>query len=85
MNADSEVVIARKKEVPREELTRQMFMLEGITTDFYRAPGRGVLDSMWTALHFGDYLSFYLAIAYGADPTPVPMLQNLKQQLKDAS
>ena len=69
----------------REELTRQMFMLEGITTDFYRAPGRGTLDSMWTSLHFGDYLSFYLAIAYGVDPTPVPMLQNLKQQLKDAS
>lgn len=69
----------------REEFTRQIFMLEGITTDFYRAPGRSVLDSMWTALHFGDYLSFYLAIAYGVDPTPVPVLQNLKQQLKDAS
>ncbi len=69
----------------REEFTRQIYMLEGVTTDFYRAPGRGVLDSMWSALHFGDYLSFYLAIAYGADPTPVPMLQNLKQKLKDAS
>jgi len=69
----------------REEFTRQIFMLEGITTDFYRAPGRGILDSMWTALHFGDYLSFYLAMAYGTDPTPVPVLQNLKHQLKGAS
>jgi glucose/mannose-6-phosphate isomerase len=69
----------------REEFTRKMFMLEGITTDFFRAPGRSVLDSMWTALHFGDYLSFYLAIAYGADPTPVPMLQDLKQKLAGAS
>ena len=67
----------------REELTRKIFMLEGITTDFYRAPGRAILDSMWTALHFGDYLSFYLAIAYGTDPTPVPMLQSLKQKLKE--
>lgn len=69
----------------REEFTREIFMLEAITTDFFRAPGKGILDSMWTALHFGDYLSFYLAIAYGVDPTPVPMLQTLKQKLKQVS
>lgn len=66
----------------REEFTREIFMLEGITTDFFRAPGRAVLDSMWTALHFGDYLSFYLAVAYGVDPTPVPVLETLKEKLK---
>lgn len=69
----------------REEFTREIFMLEGITTDFFRAPGRDVLDSMWTALHFGDYLSFYLAMAYGVDPTPVPVLQSLKQKLTGES
>lgn len=68
----------------REEFTRKTMMLEGIATDFYRAPNIGILADMWAALHFGDYLSYYLAIAYGADPTPVPMLENLKQTLKDA-
>ncbi len=68
----------------REEHTRKIMMLEGIGTDFYRAPNAGILEDMWAALHFGDYLAYYLAIAYQVDPTPVPMLQNLKQTLKDA-
>jgi glucose/mannose-6-phosphate isomerase len=69
----------------REEHTRKIMMLEGIGTDFYRAPNAGILEDMWAALHFGDYLAYYLAIAYQVDPTPVPMLQNLKQTLKDAA
>ncbi len=68
----------------REELTRKMMMLEGIRTDFYRVPGTSVMEAMWTALHFGDYLSYYLAAAYEVDPTPVPMLQSLKNAIKDA-
>ena len=69
----------------REEHTRKIMMLEGIATDFFRAPGKSVMEAMWTALHFGDYLSYYLAAAYGVDPTPVPVLENLKQTLKDAA
>lgn len=68
----------------REEETRKIMMLEGIATDFYRAPNIGVMEDMWAALHFGDYLAYYLAIAYQADPTPVPMLENFKQTLKNA-
>jgi len=80
--------ITSKKNHPRnrlrEEETRKIMMLEGITTDFYRAPNIGVMEDMWTALHFGDYLAYYLAIAYQADPTPVPMLETFKQTLKNA-
>jgi hypothetical protein len=36
---------------------------------------------MWTALHYGDYSSFYLAMGYQLDPTPVPMLVELKDSL----
>jgi glucose/mannose-6-phosphate isomerase len=67
----------------REKHTREIMMLEGLYTDFYKAKGSSVLEDMWTTLHFGDYLSFYMAIAYQVDPTPVPMLVNLKQTLKD--
>jgi glucose/mannose-6-phosphate isomerase len=38
---------------------------------------------MWTALQYGDYASYYLALAYGLDPTPVPMLAELKEKMKD--
>ena len=68
----------------RLDFTRQGFMHEGLNTDVYEARGDPPLSQMWTALHFGDYLGFYLAIAYQADPTPVDALQNLKAALKDA-
>ena len=55
----------------RSELTRQTFMLEGLPTDYIDAQGNTPLAQMWTALHYGDYTAYYLAIAYGIDPTPV--------------
>ena len=68
----------------RTDITRQGFMLEGLNTDGYDAKGDYPLAQMWTAIHFGDYLAFYLAIAYQVDPTPVDALQGLKAALKDA-
>lgn len=66
----------------RTDITRQGFMLEGLNTDGYDAKGDNPLAQMWTAIHFGDYLAFYLAIAYQVDPTPVDALQGLKAALK---
>lgn len=62
----------------RIELTRQAFMLEGLNTDFLDARGETRLEQLWTLLHFGDYLAYYLAIAYGIDPTPIAALTNFK-------
>lgn len=67
----------------REEYTRKTFMLEAFPTDFYRARGKSVLEDMWTALHMGDYIAYYLAVAYQVDPTPVPMLVDLKDYLSN--
>ncbi len=68
----------------RSDLTRQGFMLEGFTTDFYAAQGDNPLAHMWTALHFGDYTAFYLAMAYDVDPTPVTALENFKAAMRAA-
>jgi glucose/mannose-6-phosphate isomerase len=43
--------------------------------------GESRLAQMLSALHFGDYVSFYLAIAYGVDPSPVQPITWLKEQL----
>ena len=66
----------------RSELTRQSFMMQGINTDVVNAQGNTRLDHLWTALHFGDYTAYYLAMAYGVDPTPVEMMDSLKQTMK---
>lgn len=69
----------------RLDMTRKNFMLEGLNADGYTAKGDTVIAHIWTALHFGDYVAYYLAMAYGVDPTPVTALENLKVALKDAN
>ncbi len=62
----------------RTNLTKKVFMLEGINTDFIDAAGDTSLAHQWTALHFGDYTAYYLAMAYGVDPTPVEAIEGFK-------
>ena len=65
----------------RLDLTRKALMLEGINTDFIDAQGDHPLANQWTMLHFGDYTAYYLAMAYGVDPTPVDALQAFKREM----
>lgn len=67
----------------RAELTRQAYLLEGLNTDLIEAQGDSPLAHMWTTLHFGDYMAYYLALLYNIDPTPIPMLQEFKKQLAE--
>ena len=67
----------------RTNLTRQAYLLAGLNTDLIAAQGDTPLAHMWTALHFGDYTAYYLALLYDIDPTPIPMLQELKRQLSE--
>lgn len=65
----------------RAEFTRQTLMLDGLGTDFFEAGGNTPLANLWTTLHFGDYMAYYLAMLYEVDPTPVAALQKLKKDL----
>lgn len=65
----------------RTSITRQSFMLEGLNTDIYLAQGNSNLAQMWTAIQFGDYMAYYLSIAYATDPTPVDAFISLKAAL----
>ena len=53
-------------------------------TDVYDAQGKSPLVHIWTTLHFGDYMAYYLAMIYGVDPTPVEALVNFKASMKAA-
>jgi glucose/mannose-6-phosphate isomerase len=69
----------------RLDLTRKSFMLEGINTDFIDAQGDTPLANQWTMLHFGDYTAYYLAMAYGVNPTPVEPIEAFKKEILAAS
>ncbi len=66
----------------RIDLTRKGFMQEGLNTDQVEAPGETPLEQMWTTLLLGDYVSYYLAVAYGVDPTPVAAIEDLKAAMR---
>lgn len=68
----------------RSDLTRQVFMLEGMNTDHVDARGNTSLAHMWTLIHFGDYMAYYLAMWYEVDPTPVQTLVEFKQAMAES-
>ncbi|NLE75411.1 MAG: bifunctional phosphoglucose/phosphomannose isomerase [Chloroflexi bacterium] len=53
----------------------------GIAHYTVAARGRSTLAQMLTALHFGDYVSFYLAMLYGQDPTDIGTISYIKDVL----
>lgn len=65
----------------RVDKTREILMLEGMGTDFFNAKGETRLAQMWSTILFGDYVSYYLAMAYDTDPTPIPPIAVLKETL----
>jgi glucose/mannose-6-phosphate isomerase len=68
----------------RSDLTRNAFMLEGMNTDHVDARGISKIAHMWTLILFGDYMAYYLAMAYGVDPTPIQALVNFKNSMAGA-
>ena len=65
----------------RIDLTRKIFMLQGLGTDLVDARGEMPLANQWTCLHLGDYVAYYLAMIYEVDPTPVETIEAFKQDL----
>lgn len=69
----------------RTELTRRVLMVEGMGTDIVDAAGDTPLANQWAGLHLGDYVAYYLAMAYGVDPTPVSAIEGFKRDLAQST
>jgi len=69
----------------RLDLTRKTMMLEGVNTDFIDAQGETRLAQQWTSLHHGDYVAYYLAMAYEVDPSPVMTIESFKREMQSAA
>ncbi len=62
---------------------RELFMVEGFNTDYYAPSGNSPLKSIWNAIIYGLYVSYYLAIAYGIDPLPNPGIEEMDYFLSE--
>lgn len=67
----------------RHQLTQELFLTNGIMTDRFEPVGNNPLAQMLHAIQFGDYLSYYTAMAYDADPAVILPIQELKAALAD--
>ncbi len=70
-----------KRVALREQLTRDWIapMAGGVTE--VQSRGKGTLARMFSLIHFGDWVSLYLAVLNGEDPEPVEAINVLKNAL----
>ena len=66
----------------RMEFTRQLIRRERARVLELSAPGRSVLGRMLGLVALGDFVSVYLGLLYGTDPTPVERVEALKKFMK---
>ncbi|MBN1562425.1 MAG: bifunctional phosphoglucose/phosphomannose isomerase [Anaerolineae bacterium] len=67
----------------RYTFTGQIYLQNGIKVDTFHPQGNSALAQMCHAIQYGDYTSFYLALAYEADPTEIAPIIELKTRLAD--
>ncbi|HBL51505.1 MAG TPA: bifunctional phosphoglucose/phosphomannose isomerase, partial [Firmicutes bacterium] len=86
VNALVHVIILRDAEeaprlAKRVEVTRELMAaaVDGFTE--IRAEGTSALARMFSLVYIGDFVSYYLSMLNGIDPSPVRVIDKLKAEL----
>jgi glucose/mannose-6-phosphate isomerase len=67
----------------RVEISRQVLMLQGCDTDVLAARGESPLAQMLSLIQLGDWISGYLGIANGVDPSDTEVLLEFKRRMAE--
>jgi glucose/mannose-6-phosphate isomerase len=65
----------------RHKTTHKLYLQNGLLTEMLYAHGNSRLAQQMNLVQFGDYVSYYLAMAYSIDPTPIGPIDALKAAL----
>jgi glucose/mannose-6-phosphate isomerase len=65
----------------RYEVTCQLLEKAKVSYELVDGQGNSLLSQMTSLILFGDYFSYYLAMLYETDPSPVETIAYLKEQL----
>ncbi len=65
----------------RYEVTCELLTQAGVAYEFVDGEGQSPLAQMVSLVSIGDYVSYYLAILYKVDPSPVKVISYLKDRL----
>jgi glucose/mannose-6-phosphate isomerase len=69
------------RNLQRVEVTTDILKTHGTNATIIDMPEDGTLYRIFSTLQIGCWASYYLALKYGIDPTPVEMVEELKVQL----
>ncbi len=67
----------------RMDITADILKDEGVSVLEIWSRGENLLSRIFSLIYIGDFISFYLAILYGIDPTPVDRVTYLKKRLSE--
>ena len=70
-----------KRVAIREGITKQVVARYAADVTEVWSEGTSLLARMFSIVHFGDWVSYYLAILNGQDPEPVEVINYLKNEL----
>ncbi len=65
----------------RMQITSDIYQDLGIETEVIEMKGRNYLEKFLNTLVLGDWISYYLAMEYNQDPTPVELVEEFKKKL----
>ncbi len=69
--------------VKRLGITAELLREKGVAVEMIDLEGDSVFEKIFSTVMLGDFTSYYLALEYGQDPTPVDMVEKLKKLLVD--
>ncbi len=69
------------KNLKRYDATAKLLSEKGIESEVIDLDGESVFSKMFLSISLADWTSYYLALEYGQDPTPVDMVEELKKIL----
>src|SRR4030043_547326 len=79
------VVLRDNRDHPRNlkriDITSDILKDYGVDSTIVDMPEDGMLYRIFATLQIGCWASYYLALKYGVDPTPVEMVEELKERL----
>jgi glucose/mannose-6-phosphate isomerase len=69
------------KNIKRYDATETLLKGIGIESEIINMEGENVFLKMFSSINYADWASYYLALEYGQDPTPVDLVEKLKKIL----
>ena len=71
-----------EKNIKRLRATKEAGENAGVTAEIIRARGKHKLSQVFSSIHFGDYVSYYLGMLHETDPSDLSAVSVFKEEMQ---